>query len=162
MKNRCETVRATSVASWPRCSCRRISAQGSGAVRAPLIQWSHSGASSSSTGGAFYTGTTYPAQFQGAYFYGDYSRSFIRTARVDSSDALTSGPTDFAGTADGPVDFGIGPGGDLYYLAINTGELSVWRVIEGRVPSGDDEVAFTTVDLSGREPRRHHLHGTGR
>jgi glucose/arabinose dehydrogenase len=104
-------------------SCQTLYARGTGAVRAPLIQWNHDGVSSASTGGTFYTGTAYPAQFQGAYFYGDYAQGFIRTARVDANDALTSGPADFAAGAEGPVDFGIGPSGDLYYISINRGEL---------------------------------------
>lgn len=103
--------------------CGTLYAQGAGAVRSPLIEWTHNGQSSAVTGGAFYTGTTYPTDYQGAYFYGDYSVGFVRTARVSSTEALTAGPTAFAGTADGPVDFGMGPGGDLHYLAINSGEL---------------------------------------
>lgn len=75
------------------------------------------------TGGPFYTGTTYPAQYQGGYFFGDYARGFIRYLSVDASNTLVGGPASFAAEADGPVDIEMGPDGNLYYLSINTGEL---------------------------------------
>lgn len=128
-----------------KASCQTLYARGTGAVRAPLIQWDHNGVSSASTGGTFYTGSAYPAQFQGAYFYGDYAQSFIRSARVDANDALTSGPANFAAGADGPVDFGIGPSGDLYYLSINTGEL---RRLRYNAATGGGGTSVTTGYLS--------------
>lgn len=103
--------------------CQALYSLGSGAVKTPLLNWSHLGASSAVTGGPFYTGTLYPVQYQGLYFYGDYSQGWIRTARLDSSNNLIGGPYDFAYAADGPVDIQMGPDQLLYYIAINTGEL---------------------------------------
>jgi hypothetical protein len=84
------------------------------------------------TGGVFYSGTSYPAQYQGAYFYGDYAQSIVRTLRVDASDALVAGSdATFASAADGPVDFEIGPDSNIYYLAINAGEVRRIRYTVG-------------------------------
>ena len=103
--------------------CQTLYAQGASAVRNPLVQYQHSGSGAAVTGGAFYTGTTYPSQYQGKYFYADYARGWIRYLGVDGSNNLTSGPTDFATAADGPVDLVVGPDTNLYYIAINSGEL---------------------------------------
>jgi glucose/arabinose dehydrogenase len=89
----------------------------------PIIAYDHNGQSSAVTGGPFYTGTTYPAQYQGAYFFGDYARNQIRYATINSSNVVTSGPTDFDPTADSPVNIQVGPDGNLYYIAIVPGEL---------------------------------------
>ncbi len=107
----------------PKSVCQALYALGASAVKAPLVTWDHLGTSSAVTGGPFYTGTLYPVQYQGSYFYGDYSQGWIRTLRLDSSNNLVGGPYDFAYGADGPVDIQIGPDQLLYYIAINTGEL---------------------------------------
>src|SRR3712207_8797536 len=63
----------------------------------PYTTLFRSGSSASVTGGTFYTGTTYPAQYQGAYFYADYSDGWIRSLKVDASNNLVSGSVaDFA------------------------------------------------------------------
>ncbi|HYK96998.1 MAG TPA: LamG-like jellyroll fold domain-containing protein [Candidatus Acidoferrales bacterium] len=92
-------------------------------ARPPLTSYTHSNGSTAVTGGAFYTGTVYPAQFQGAYFFGDYGQSFLRYIQLDANDNIISGPTDFGVALDGPVAINTGPDGNLYYIAINTGEL---------------------------------------
>jgi glucose/arabinose dehydrogenase len=107
----------------PKTVCQTLYSLGSSAVKSPLVSWSHLGTSSAVTGGPFYTGTLYPVQYQGSYFYGDYSQGWIRTLRLDSSNNLAGGPYDFAYAADGPVNIQIGPDQLIYYIAINTGEL---------------------------------------
>ncbi|MEZ4569725.1 MAG: PQQ-dependent sugar dehydrogenase [Thermomicrobiales bacterium] len=94
-----------------------------GTATPPIITWDHTTGGSAVTGGVFYTGTTYPAEYQGAYFYGDYARNFIRYAQVSAGNTIISGPTTFDDAAGGPVDFEIGPDGDLYYLSITTGQI---------------------------------------
>src|SRR5581483_5652125 len=84
----------------PLATCQALYAQGPGAVKAPLVATDHQGGGMAHTGGPFYTGTAFPAQYQGAYFFGDYANGWIRTLRVDSNDNLVSGPTDFATGAD--------------------------------------------------------------
>jgi glucose/arabinose dehydrogenase len=90
----------------------------------PMVQWSHDGLSSAVTAGLFYTGTIYPAPYQGAYFFGDYAESWLRTLRVDANNALVTGSiTDFAQDVGGPVYIELGPDGLIYYVAISTAEI---------------------------------------
>ncbi|HLO28815.1 MAG TPA: NPCBM/NEW2 domain-containing protein, partial [Anaerolineales bacterium] len=117
----------------PKPLCQSLYNQGSGAVRVPLFAYNHNGTGAAITGGTFYTGTAYPSAYQGAYFYGDYAIGYIRYIKVDNNNNLLEGPLSFAIGADGPVDIQMGPDGNLYYLAINMGEL---RRIRYTPPSG--------------------------
>ncbi|HEU4929472.1 MAG TPA: PQQ-dependent sugar dehydrogenase, partial [Candidatus Krumholzibacteria bacterium] len=62
-----------------------------GPITHPITYWHHSNANLSfptgvigatSIGGAFYMGTKYPPQYQGRYFYGDYTAMFIKALTV--------------------------------------------------------------------------------
>ncbi|HEY3061387.1 MAG TPA: PQQ-dependent sugar dehydrogenase, partial [Chloroflexota bacterium] len=119
----------------PKAVCQTLYAQGPSGFKLPLYQWNHSQGSAASTGGMFYTGTSYPTQYQGAYFFGDYAQSWLNSLRVDAIDNLVAGSvTAFGTSANGPVDIEMGPDGNLYYLAINTGELTRVRYTIGNTP----------------------------
>jgi glucose/arabinose dehydrogenase len=96
--------------------CRALYARGPGAVQRAVVAY-HRG---SVTGGAFYTGRAYPPEYRGAYFYGDWSRSTLSYLRFAGRGATTHG---FATLAAGPVQIEMGPDGNLYYVALNAGEL---------------------------------------
>ena len=68
------------------------------------------------TGGAFYTGSSYPSTYRGRYFYGDYGSGSMWALRVGRGERL------FARGLRGPVQFKVGPGGDIYVLSLS-GEL---------------------------------------
>jgi glucose/arabinose dehydrogenase len=85
---------------------------------APQLSFPPGWTGSSVTGGVFYTATSYPEDYQGRYFIGDYVRSWIRMIEVDDDDEIT-GWGDFISGAEGPVDIEVDPAsGDLYYVAI--------------------------------------------
>ena len=69
-----------------------------------------------SIGGAWYTGTSYPAQYHGAYFHADFGGQWIRALRFDADHRLLA-VEEFA-TGVGRVTFlAAHPStGDLYYL----------------------------------------------
>jgi glucose/arabinose dehydrogenase len=113
-------------------TCQTLYAQGASAVRMPLLTWNHDGSGSASLGGTFYTGNTFPAEYQGKYFYSDYVRGVIRYLAVDANDNLVGSPTDFADTGANPVDIQVGPDGNLYYAAMWVDELR--RIIYGGGP----------------------------
>jgi len=107
---------------------------------APLLDWHHSNASLShppgytgraASGLVFYTASSYPAQYQGAFFHADYNDNWIRWVKVDASNNLIS--TDvFSTDMDGPVDLLTSPTtGDLYYVAITDGEVRRIRYLGG-------------------------------
>ena len=65
---------------------------------------------------------SYPAPYAGAYFFGDFVRSWIAYLVVDDDGNLID-VQEFATAVDGPVAIKTGPDGEIYYLAWNTGEI---------------------------------------
>jgi PKD repeat protein/glucose/arabinose dehydrogenase len=113
--------------------CETIYA-GSNIVTSPYYTYRHSdkvvagetcGTGDSSTAGlAFYDAGSYPASYNGALFFADYSRDCIwamlrgANGQPDPNNRIT-----FAAAAANPVDLEIGPGGDLFYVDLNGGSI---------------------------------------
>src|SRR5205085_6687280 len=102
----------------------------------PLVSYQHYGGSTAITAGFFETGSNFPSDYAGRFFYGDYGHGWIRTIQTDANDALIGGPTDFMTepAGDGPVSIDQGPDGYLYYIAINTNQLRRVRYIDPNSP----------------------------
>jgi glucose/arabinose dehydrogenase/PKD repeat protein len=110
--------------------CENLYAAGAGAVTDPFVAWNHSNkliageacptGSSSSTGVAFYPtgGGPYPAAYNGAVFFADYSRNCIWGSLPTTPGGLPSASNliTFASSAASPVDLEVGPGNELYYV----------------------------------------------
>jgi glucose/arabinose dehydrogenase len=106
-----------------------------GPVKNPLIKWHQDDPGLSTPpgftgktviGGVFYTGTKYPAAYQGGYFFGDFIAGWMKVMKVNSSNQLVS-LTDFAGAGSGPVGFAVHPGnGDICYISFF--EKKVFRI----------------------------------
>ena len=79
---------------------------------------------SSITGLAFYNGGTYPSSYNGALFFADYSRNCI-WAMLPGSNGLPDPTTieTFVAGAGHPVDLEVGPGGDLFYVDLDDGQI---------------------------------------
>jgi len=134
----------------PKATCQTLYNQGTAAVRSGLVTYNHldtngTAVGTAAVGGAFYTGTSYPAQYRGAYFYADYGRSDLRYVTVDANNAATGSPQIFATAADGPVDLEMGADGNLYYAAINVGEIR-------RIAYGTQTATATATPQSGPAP----------
>jgi glucose/arabinose dehydrogenase len=137
----------------PKPACQDLYAQGANAVRPALLTYQHAGGGASATGGFFYTGTTYPAEYQGAYIFGDYTRAFIRTARVDGSHQLTGGPNDFVTGANSPVALELGPDGRLYYVAFGSDDIRRLAYPPGEpAQNRPPTAAMTTTPATGPAP----------
>jgi glucose/arabinose dehydrogenase len=94
-----------------------------GAV-APLYFYQHNSAFAGSvTAGAFPAGSAYPAEFSNSLFFGDYAQDLIKRLVLDSGNNVLSVQQDVIDNPGGPVDLSTGPDGNVYYLAIYTGEL---------------------------------------
>jgi glucose/arabinose dehydrogenase len=79
---------------------------------------------SSITGLAFYDGGTYPSSYSGALFFADHTRNCI-WAMLPGANGLPD-PTDiqtFVAPAPHPVDLETGPGGDLFYVDLDDGQI---------------------------------------
>jgi glucose/arabinose dehydrogenase len=83
-------------------------------------------------GGAFYNPpvANFPAQYIGKYFFADWGSDWIRY--IDPS--VNRPPiTPFAEGANSPVDLDVGPGGALYYLPIDTGQVGRINYVGPRI-----------------------------
>jgi len=113
--------------------CENLYAAGTGAVKAPYFTYRHTakvvsgetcGTGSSSIAGlAFYPGGNYPADYDGALFFADYSRKCIWAMRPgtgglpDPADIVT-----FA-TGYGVTALRAGPGGDIFAVDYDNGRV---------------------------------------
>lgn len=123
---------------------------------APYFTYAHGGGvsandgcgrgSSSVTGIAFYTGSSYPAAYQGAMFFADYSRRCIYVMdQGNNGDPAPATARSFHVDADGPVFLTTGPGGDLFYAALNAGTIQ-------RISYLQPVAAFTATPTTGQTP----------
>jgi uncharacterized repeat protein (TIGR01451 family) len=115
--------------AWERLDmtiCEALYAAGPSAVQTPYFSYAHAekvvpgetcpSGSTSLSGLAFYAGGPYPASYDGALFFADYSRDCIWAMRAggnglpNPNDVIT-----FVAPATNPVGLEIGPGGDLFY-----------------------------------------------
>lgn len=94
-------------------------------ARFPLHAYPHGSVTGGSvTGGVVYDGTEFPAAYRGAYFLGDWLKSWIRYLPAGMLDRSAPGAArPFAERTDGPVEFAVAEDGSLLYLALNDGEL---------------------------------------
>jgi glucose/arabinose dehydrogenase len=99
----------------------------------------HTGGSSI-TGVAFYTGGSYPSQYDGALFFADHSRNEIWAMLPSNGlpdptqiQSVVGIDTDGNGAAN-PVDLETGPGGDLFYVDMEGGTVHRLRYTPGNQP----------------------------
>lgn len=104
---------------WPTCEGPQGTGTGScnnPGFTYPIHAYNHAGGEGAVTGGAFYRGSQFPAEYYGDYFFGDYTRGWIRY--LDSANQVpgVNNPSTFFRNAQLPVDLKVGPEGSLYYL----------------------------------------------
>jgi glucose/arabinose dehydrogenase len=89
---------------------------GGAAYRQPIYHYDHATGGCAITGGAFYNprGATFPREWVGRYFFGEYCRNEIRW--LDPVHPANHGVFGIT-IACGPVDFRVTDDGNLYYLA---------------------------------------------
>jgi glucose/arabinose dehydrogenase len=149
---------------WQFAMCQQISGQ-----VGPFHTWTHDeevvdgdgcGSSSSSiTGMVFYTGASYPAIYDDALFFADYSRDCIWVMRDANGDGVPEPNTlQHLIAADNPVDLTVGPGGDLYYVD-HQSNGAIHRIVQGTnaSPVADLQAAPT----SGPTPLQVSFDATG-
>ncbi|MEU3627890.1 PQQ-dependent sugar dehydrogenase [Amycolatopsis coloradensis] len=114
---------------------------------------------SSISGIAFESGSNYPAEYSGALFFSDSSRGCIWAMQTVAGQPSPSRLVPFVTGVNVPVQVLTGPGGDLFYVALGSGELH--RVSH---PSGTNRppVAVATASpSSGPAPLSVQFDGTG-
>jgi glucose/arabinose dehydrogenase/PKD repeat protein len=108
----------------------------SNAVTAPFYRYRHSdqvipgescpigGSAIAGLSFAFYGGGPYPAEYDGALFFADYTRRCIwAMERGGTTRPSPSNIKGFVGGAASPVELQIGPDGNLYYVDIGGGTI---------------------------------------
>lgn len=109
-----------------------------------------SGNGSAAVGGVTYTGSLYPAAYQGAYFFGDYTSGRLFTMQLAPDGSVTRGPepTGFGQGLGAPVSIQAGPNGDIVYADISDGTIKRLSYTTGdRAPVA---VATSTTDPATR------------
>ena len=119
--------------------------------------------SSSISGMTFYSGSSYPAQYNGALFFGDHSRSCIWVMRlgVDGQpDPNTIATFVDDSDAPDPVDLEADPSsGDIFYADFDSGTIHrISSVLQNRPPTA---VAVATSPTSGPAPLTVSFSGAG-
>ncbi len=145
-----------------------------GAVVAPYYAYNHSACvvnytgcrtgGSSITGIAFYQSGSYPAEYNGALFFADHSRNEI-WAMLPGTNGLPDparlrsfvGVDSTGGAAGHPVDLKIGPGGDLFYVDMESGLVHRITFTAANQPP---TAAFTATPASGPVPLTVNFNGT--
>lgn len=107
---------------WPACGDGGTGRNGDGSCvdgsfTDPIFTYAHGGNPACVTGGVRYRGNQYPSEYQGAYFYGDYERSWIKYLTFDNAGNVT-GNHEFDNNVEKVVNIKEGPDGNLYWLSI--------------------------------------------
>ncbi|WP_239151815.1 PQQ-dependent sugar dehydrogenase [Virgisporangium aurantiacum] len=151
--------------------CETLYTAPAGTTTAPFVAWNHASklvageacptGSSSSTGVAFYptAGGPYPAAYNGAVFFADYSRRCI-WASLPSTPGGLPDPANlqtFVSDAASPVDLQVGPGGELYYADLG-GTIRRIRYFPGNQPPS---AVIQATPTQGPTPLTVTFNGTG-
>ncbi|WP_410590038.1 PQQ-dependent sugar dehydrogenase [Amycolatopsis sp. lyj-23] len=114
---------------------------------------------SSISGIAFESGSTYPAEYAGALFFADSSRGCIWAMQTVAGQPSPSKLVPFVTGVNTPVQLLTGPGGDLFYVALGSGELR--RVSYAGGTNRPPVAAATATPSSGPAPLTVQFDGTG-
>ena len=139
--------------------CQGLYNQGAGAVVAPYFRYQHQqvivpgetcGTGSSSVSGlAFYSGSGYPAAYQDALFFADYSRKCVWAMRKGTNGLPDTATVQTIIGAAGPVVLAAAPGGDILYAGFDDDRLHRIRYVGGNLPP---TAAIAATPSSGPSP----------
>jgi len=142
-----------------------------GAVTAPYFAYHHTSrvvpnescpTGSSSTAGLefqFNTGNSYPAEYQDALFFADYSRDCIWVMPKGADGLPAPGQVKtFVAGASNPVNLETGPGGDLFYVDFDGGTIRRVRYFSTNQPP---VAVATATPTTGAAPLTVTFDGTG-
>tara|TARA_B100000745_G_scaffold221560_1_gene147727 strand:- start:1481 stop:6244 length:4764 start_codon:yes stop_codon:yes gene_type:complete len=96
----------------------------------PFSEYNHNGRAAGVTGVAVYTGNSYPAEYQGALFFADYSQQWIKVIMPGADGQPNPNDIQDFDNGDPIVQLLTGPNGDLFYVEYDLGanQYRVWQV----------------------------------
>jgi glucose/arabinose dehydrogenase len=121
---------------WPDCEGTSKSTADSPCEvdqKSPVYSYDHS-IGNSITGGEVYRGQQFPQEYQGAYFFGDYAKNYIKYLTFDSNGDVESVNT-FEDSADRVNAIAVGPDGSLYWTSIGDGTITEVTYTGNQAPS---------------------------
>lgn len=118
--------------------------------RRPTYAYPHADGRGAAIGGAFYTGSSFPARYHNAFFYGDFNASTIDVMTFAEDGTPTSAT--FATGAVAPVRMQTGADGTLYVLFIADGTLRRIRYTGAGGASSAPGVAMAAPLPAGSPP----------
>ena len=110
------SIRTPAFARHPRCLRRYARERRGRPTERPL--YDYMGKPGTVIVGPVFDGSSWPAQYRGRLFFGDYARRYIQTLDLDSGN-----PTPFAAGVGSPVAIEQSPRGHLAYVDIAAGEV---------------------------------------
>jgi glucose/arabinose dehydrogenase len=103
------------------------------AAVAPGFEYAHIGHDFAVLAGPTYRGGTYPADFVGDAFIGDFGQGWIKRIRFDEAGNVVS-IKDFASDIPDLTDMALAPNGDLVYTELRGRVLAIRSTSTNRVP----------------------------
>ena len=126
---------------WPGIEGPRVSQAAPAAYKDPIYAYKHGtgDGAASITGGAFYSGSAFPAAYQGQYFLTDYTAGWIKTLDPANPGA---GAKAFATGLNFPIDLKRSPDGGLYVLNHGSDESSVGSLVKIKYVGTTNQTPF--------------------
>jgi PKD repeat protein/glucose/arabinose dehydrogenase len=150
--------------------CETLYSAGPSAVTAPFYTYHHNAqvvpnetcpTGSSAVAGVafeFASGSSYPAEYNGALFFADNSRDCIWAMKATNGLPDRGKIETFVAGAANPVDLQFGPGGDLFYVDFDGGTIRrISYIGTNRPPTA----AVTAQPTSGAAPLTVQFDGSG-
>lgn len=100
-------------------------------------------------GGAFYTGSSYPAQYQGGYFFTDYVQGWMKYIAYNAGNNSWT-VNNFATSSESQTIIGTrsAPNGDLYYVAADSGTVANSEIRRIRYTAGTNQAPFADLSVN--------------
>jgi glucose/arabinose dehydrogenase len=108
-------------------------------------------------GGPVYRGASFPPEYVGQYFFGDYGGNWIRRATIAANGTLTA-VTMFVPDATTVVDMAVSPAGCLTWVSI--GGLGVHDICQVGGNNAQPQAVSTAAPMSGLAPLTVQFDGT--
>lgn len=127
----------------------------------PLFSYPHNGAGASVTGGFVYRGSLFPSSYQGVYFFGDYTKKFIRYLTLDAGGNTVTGDFDFDMDSGSVIFLGEGLDGAIYYttysgkvqrIVYDSGNLAPTITSKSATPTSGPAPLQVTFDATVNDP----------